>query len=157
MEITAEIKAILISLAVGALAIGALWLHRSGYDEGANAVKAADAKALAAQIAADNQRVEAASHANDTELAADRAYIAANPVGTVSLCLSPPSHPSAVPAPGSVSRSASAAPANVQPVPAGDNQVRPAAGPNIGDLLSLLAERADAVSAQLRDYQSVDK
>ncbi len=46
---------------------------------------------------------------------------------------------------------ASPAAGSVQPMPAGDSSV---AGPDIGGMLSALAQRADEISATLREFQS---
>jgi hypothetical protein len=155
MEITTEIKAILISVAATALAMGFLWYGHSRYNAGAAAVKAADAAAFAKQVATDTKAVEAASHAQDTELASLRAYVAAHPLPTVSVCSIAASAPAAAAKAPSSTGPARPGPAPVQPVPAGNPAVQPDRNSVVLGMLSSLAESADAVSAQLRAHQSL--
>jgi hypothetical protein len=149
-----EARLFIIGAVVAGIIGAGFYYHHKWYDEGAAAVKALDAKALAAQIAKDNLAINAAEHANDTEIAALQNYIASVPVPTVRLCINPNSG-SPVPSPSKPHPSA--APAVVQPVPPGNSAVRADVGPDISNLLSLLAERADELSAELREYQVVVK
>lgn len=154
LSILAGVKGYLYAAAAAALIIGALWLHQWSYDRGVNAVKTADAKTLAAQIAKDNAAILAAEHANDAEIASLQAYVDSHPIQPVQLCLNTGGS-GPVPSPGSPNTSP--APGPVQPVSPGNSGVRTGPGPDISSLLSLLAERADQLSAELRDYQSVVK
>ena len=81
-------------------------------------------------------------------------YVNANPVGVVRLCNNPPA--ASVPkgtAAKSGTASAAPSPGAVQPVPSGDSGVRPVPGPDIGQLLNVLADRADEISAKARESQ----
>lgn len=95
------------------------------------------------------KRVIETDHSQDQELAALRDYRAHHPEQPVRLC-QPASMPSAAP------RQPSTAAADVQPVPGSGAQLRPEAGPDIGELLGLLALRCDAVSAGLRRRQELE-
>ena len=152
LSLLSGIKGYLYAAAAAALIVGGLWAYHWAYDRGANAVKAADAKALAVQIAKDNAAIIAAEHVNDTEIASLQAYVDSHPVQPVQLCLNTPN---IGPVPSTGHSNPSPAPGPVQPVSPGNSGVRPGVGPDISSLLSLLAERADQLSAELRDYQSV--
>lgn len=95
------------------------------------------------------KRVIETDHSQDQELASLRDYRARHPEQPVRLC-QPAGVPSTAP------RSPSAATADVQPMPGPDHQLRPEAGPDIGELLGLLALRADEVSAGLRRRQTLE-
>lgn len=144
----------IIGAVVAGIVGGGFYLHHKWYAEGAAAVKAADAKVLAAQIAKDQLAINSAEHANDAELAKLQSYVTAVPVPPVRLCLNT-THSGAVPSASKPSASAPAA--AVLPVSAGDSAVRADVGPDISSLLSALALKADEVSAELREYQSTTK
>lgn len=147
---------------IGAAVIGVLfgsllwWNHRA-YQAGIAKVKAEDAIVLAAaQAKAEavtaqlKAKAEEAAHAHDQELADLRDYRSKHPV---SLWVRNGTGHS-----GGVSAGAGAdagnagscsSPGDLQPVSAGDHQ-----GRDIGPLLDILAGKADAVSAQLREWQA---
>lgn len=89
------------------------------------------------------KRVIETDHSHDKELSDLRAYRAAHPVHPVRLCL-PASVPAAAP------RQPGAAAADLQPVPGPDPGIRPEPGPDLSELLGLLALRADEVGASYR-------
>jgi len=95
------------------------------------------------------KRVIETDHSQDQELAALRDYRARHPEQPVRLC-QPASVSSAA------ARQPGAASADVQPVPRSDPGLRPEAGPDIGQLLGLLASRADELSATLRRRQTLE-
>ena len=95
------------------------------------------------------KRVIETDHSQDQELAALRDYRARHPEQPVRLCQSA-SVPSAAPRPSSTTI------ADVQRVPRPDTGLRPEPGPDIGELLGLLALRADEVSAGLRRRQALE-
>ena len=107
------------------------------------------------QKQADQQTAELKARATMAEQAYDkeRNLIANQPVPVVRLCNSANSGGN-VPKGGSVvagNASPGATPGGIQPMPAGDSS---GAGPDIGGLLSALAQSADEVSATLREFQS---
>jgi len=106
---------------------------------------------LQKQTAAETANLQAKATMAEQAYDKEHALIANQPPLSVRLCNSPHSGsvvPKAGPAkPGDAAPSAAAG--NVQPLPSGDSS-----GPDIGPLLSLLAQRADEVSATLREFQS---
>lgn len=134
-------------VALGAVGGYAAWsVHK--VDEGKADQRRTDAALYAKQTADYTARAAAAEKTREEELAALRAYRDAHPVGDVRLCLTPLT----VSRPGKADTGGTAA-GNVLPVPAPDSGVRPEQGPDVGQLLELLAGKADAVSAQLRADQ----
>lgn len=107
-------------------------------------------KETAAQTAVLQERATTAEQSYVQEQLAGAAYRDAHPVGPVRLCLNTNSGPIVPKATGQNPGDASAStPAgSVQQVPAGNN-----IGPDIGPLLSALAQRADQISATLREFQ----
>ena len=141
------------------VALGILLIHER--HEGAaheTAALAASTAKLSAQTAA--QTAELKARATMAEQAYDKEIATLHnrpPVDQpVRLCLNSGSRPVVPPASGKVAGNAgtSAAPGTIQQVPAGDSGVRPEQGPDLAELLDLLANRADTVSAELREYQS---
>jgi type II secretory pathway pseudopilin PulG len=114
----------------------------------ADAVAAKKTQELAAQAA---QAQEA--YANEHQSLVD--YVNLNPVGAVRLC-----EPSGAVSGSNSSRTkprtqgTAASPGDVQQVPPGDNSVRAIPGPDIGQLLSILANKADDVTAKARESES---
>lgn len=149
----------IVEAAAAAFLVGLLLLwHHKAYEQGIAAVKAADAKVLAAAVAANTKKeaelqakADAAHHEHDQELTDLRAYRASHPVH-VRVCLDPRSSGAGVPeapAPHAGNASAGSGSGNVLPVPAGNS-----AGRDLGPLLDALAAAADRLSATLREYQS---
>jgi hypothetical protein len=138
---------------VGVLTGGATYVHHRIYESGVKAEVAKVQKVAAAQTAAAEAKATTAEHAHDTEIANLNAYVAAHPEQPVRLCYDPAAE---LPPRSTVARAASpsAAAGNVQPVHGGDSGVRPTAGPDIGGLLNILANRADQISAALREFQA---
>lgn len=146
-----------------AAAIAALLIVFGAYTKhertvGASRILVADAAALVKATAtakAETDRLQKkadeAEHAHDKEIADLRLYRATHPVH-VGVCHATGNSQPSVPSPaGSDSghAGASSTTGDVQPVPAGDSGEQ-----DIGGLLDILAGKADAVSAQLREYQS---
>ena len=106
------------------------------------------------------QTAELQAKATMAEQAYDKEIASLNnqpPSQSVRLCLNSAPRGSVVSqASGQVTGNASAgsAAASVQRVPSGDSSNGPRTGPDIGNLLGLLASRADEVSATLREYQN---
>ena len=136
--------------------------HHKILAEGIAEQKTADDKATAVLVAASaKQTAELQAKATMAEQAYDKehqAILDQPSVGSVRLCVN--SHPS-----GSIVRQASgskpgdasagATASTVQSVSSGDSSSGTgAAGPDIGNLLGLLAQRADQVSAELREDQA---
>jgi hypothetical protein len=148
-----------------ALIAGGVWYHHKVLDEGiaeqvakdttaSNALKAETAK----QTADLEARAVTAEQAYDKERADNQNYIDSHPVQPVRLCLSTAPGRSVVPQAGAIkpgNASSGAGPQSVQSVPTGDSSGGGGtAGPDISNLLSLLAAKADTVSAELREFQS---
>jgi hypothetical protein len=95
------------------------------------------------------KRVIETDHSHDQELADLRAYRAQHPVQPVRLC-------QPAPVPIAAPRQPSAATGDVLKMPGPDSGVREEQGPDIGQLLGLLAQRADEVSAGLRRRQVLE-
>jgi hypothetical protein len=134
-------------------------VHNKLLAEGVAEQQAADAKAAATLTAELKAKATMAEQAYDKEKLDNAAYRSANPVEPVRLCLST-SHAGSVPKAGQVPGTASpgAAGQPVQPVSSGDtSNGLGGAGPDISNLLDLLAGRADQVSAELREYQTRDQ
>lgn len=138
------------------IAFGAYTKHERSV--GAARILSADAAALVRateKTAAESQRLkeiaDTAEHTHDQEIADLRLYRATHPVH-VGVCHAAgnnqPSVPSTAP-PNDGNASPSPSSGDVLPVPAGDSGEQ-----DIGGLLDVLAGKADAVSAQLREYQS---
>jgi hypothetical protein len=116
------------------------------------ALKASSDK-LQAQTAV--QTAELKAKATMAEQAYDKEVhsLDALPTPIVRLCINSGSHP-IVPAGGgakSGNASAGTSAAGIQQVPSGNSSV---AGPDIGGMLTAFADRADEVSATLREFQS---
>lgn len=140
----------------GAIVAALLFWHHAAIDKGIAEQKAADDKASAALVAQTQQETAALQTKADEAQESYEAEISAlrnqPPVGAVRLCVNPHGRGSGMPE-TSTSDAGNANPGTsagvVQPVPAGDSQ-----GPDIGNLLGILALRADEVSAELREYQN---
>lgn len=122
------------------------WRHHKGYELAQSEYE------LAAKIEAarHSQELKDAEHVHDGEIADLKAYRDSHPLPVVRLCPRP-----AVQAPASAGNSAGTTGGDVQPLPNGDSAVRADGNPDIADLLSLFALRADEVSASLREEQAV--
>lgn len=123
-----------------------------------------DNERIAAQAAADKKTVELQAqadkaHTDYEKTQADlKSYVDSHPVGDVRLCLSP----SAVSATGKTGAKpgtgqTSPASGDVLPVPSGDSGVRQDAGPDIGGMLSALADKADEVTNTLKEQKDDSK
>jgi hypothetical protein len=97
----------------------------------------------------DTQEVSGAKDVKAAETQNLTQYVAANPIAPVRVCRT------VVQTIAPASPAASAPAADVQPVPSGNTGLRPDVGPDLSGLLNLLALRADAVAADLREQQAV--
>lgn len=118
----------------------------------------ASAKKL--QVETDKQTAELKAKATMAEQAYAKEILALTnraPVQSVRLCLDTYTHPVVPHNVGTDARNAtiSATTANIQPVPSRDNSGgERTAGPDISDLLGLLALQGDISDAALREFQS---
>lgn len=152
-------------LAAGAWGGVAIWHHKAVV-EGITEQKQADDKASSILIAKAAQETAAlqvkatqAEHSHDQEIADLQAYRTAHPdADGVRLCIDthkgdPSVRQSSAANPGDAG--ASAATGNVQQVSAGNHSGgEGTAGPDIFPMLDLLANKADIVSAALREFQN---
>ena len=125
-----------------------------------NIGKAHEAAALAAssaklQAETDKKTADLQARANMAEQAYEKEHLLAvnQPVPVVRVCHNANSG-SVVSNAGPVkpgNEGAGPAAGSVQPMPSGDSSV---AGPDIGGMLSALAQRADEISATLREFQT---
>lgn len=143
------------------------WQHER-YEAGIAAQIAIDA-AERAQLIKDNDKKTAdlqakatmAEQTYDKEHQSTVDYGNDNPLQPIRLCLTTPKGGSHLPSsgsknPGNVSTSTPAT--NLQPMPSGNSSSGPrAAGPDVSELLDLLAGKADDVSGVLREYQNREK
>jgi hypothetical protein len=147
------------ALIVGLLIFG-VHLHHKILAEGIAKQQAADAQAsavLVKQTAAQTAELQAkatmAEQAYDKEIGT----VINLPAPSVRLCVYPHPGGSVVPQAGAAvggNAGAGTAAGNLQPLPAGSDSGGATAGPDIGNLLSILSLRADEVSATLREFQS---
>lgn len=133
----------LIELALAGLLVLGIWLSGVFHE------KARIETRIVKQQVQVEKRVIETDHSHDQELSYLRAYRASHPVQPVRLC-QPIRVPIAAP------RQPSAATGDLQPVSAGDSQLRPEPGPDISGMLELLSDRADEVSAGLRRRQELE-
>ena len=84
-------------------------------------------------------------------------YVSANPVGVVRLCNpSASSKPMPQTSDGKPrTNSTTPSPGTVLPMPQTDNQLRTDPSPDIGNLLELLAERADEVTSKAKELKEI--
>ena len=147
--------------AITLLIIFGLHYHHKVLAEGIAEQKAADDKASAALIQQTaKQTAELQAKATMAEQAYDKehqAILDQPSLPTVRLCGN--THPgssgmrqTSAPNPGVAA--AGTPSGDLQPMPAGSDSVGPEQNPDISDLLSLLAQRADDISAQLREIQA---
>jgi len=141
-----------IELIALALVGGAIWFwHHETFEAGVrqevNRIELQNAKTTATLQA--KATTAETLHADESKDLGE--FRAAHPVEPVRLCLAAPSlqTPSAV----KISVSTPAIGGSIQPVPAGDSEVRADPGPDISGLLEALAARADQVTAQARELQ----
>ncbi len=151
----------LIALIVG----GGLYWHHAIIEKGIADQVAADNRATAllkaetAKETADlKARADMAERAYEKEAGDNANYRSQHPVGPVRLC-SDSAHGSGPVLPeGGTANTGNAptgpSPGPVQPLPSGNSGFRAGAGPDIANLLDLLAARADETSATLREYQA---
>jgi hypothetical protein len=151
---------------IAAILAGGVWYHHKLITEGVADQLAADTvasdklQAEAAKQTADLQaRATAAEQAYDKEQNDDAAYRSAHPIQPVRLCLgAPQTGGRSVPQAGAAvagNASPGTAAANVPNLPgANSGSGGGTSGPDIAGLLSLLAQRADNVSAVLREFQT---
>jgi hypothetical protein len=151
---------------IAVLIAGGIVYHHKLITEGVAEQKASDDAASATivantvkQTAELQTKATMAEQAYDQEQSENAAYRSAHPIQPVRLCLST-SHPGSgvMPQTGAAKprdANPSAPSANVSSVPsANSSRGGRASGPDISNLLGLLAQRADAVSAVLREYQT---
>lgn len=158
------LKDALWAAAVLALAVLAMYEHHHILQEGVAEQKARDAAQLEAEKKQQQDRynhdlavANGAAHAYDEELSQLRTYRDAHP-DSVRLCVDSSSSGNSLPAAAGRSDDAvgsSASAGRVRDLPAGDNQLREDRSPDIGPMLDALAARADQVSAQLRQLQTI--
>jgi hypothetical protein len=145
-----------------AILIGGTWYHHKLITEGVEKQKAADAierknlEADTAKLTAQLQaRATTAEQAYDKEHNANLEFKPTNPVR---LCIATNGSGKILPKTGGTNpgnESTGAATANVPEVPSGNTSGGSGtAGPDISGMLSILATRADDVSAVLREFQS---
>ena len=150
---------------IAAILAGGFWYHHKLIDEGIAEQQVTDARAsatIAAKTAKETADLQAramtAEQAYDKEHAESQNYRDSHPLAPVRLCLSTPTRGSVVPQAGAANpgnAGAGTAPANIPNVSSGDNSGRPGTpGPDIESLLSALAQSADQVSAELREFQT---
>jgi hypothetical protein len=154
-----------LELIVVAAVAGGIWYWQHHLvQEGINTQRAADAiatrqlEAATAQKTADLQaQATAAKEAYEKEHFDNLNYRDSHPLQPVRLCIATSHSGSVMPQTGvahSGNASSGTAAANVPAVPDGNSGGGAgAAGPDISELLGLLAAKADNVSAVLREYQ----
>lgn len=158
------IKDWLYGAAIAALlgAFGAYTLHERHVEHAKDmAVAAADLAKAEKKAAIDTKalqdKADKAQANYESEHSQLLAYLSANPVGPVRLCI-PSTKAGSVPGTaGKDGRSNGTAPpaANILPVPAGDSGVlENASGRDIGPLLDALAAAADEVTAKAKEMQA---
>jgi hypothetical protein len=141
------------ALIVGLLIFG-IHLHHKILAEGIAEQKAADDKQTAALVASTaKQTVELQAKATMAEQAYDKeiSAIINVPAPSVRLCVYPHPGGSVVSQAGAAvggNAGAGTAAGNLQPLPSGSDSGGATAGPDIGNLLSILSLRADEVPAQ---------
>jgi hypothetical protein len=155
-----------LELIVIAAVAGGIWYwqhHLIG--EGVTKQRTADAIATQKlQEDTDKQTAELQARATTAEQAYDReradhqTYIDSHPPQPVRLCIATPVGSALVSQASTAhsgNESTGAAPANLHDLPSGNSSGgASAAGPDISGLLGLLADRADQISAQLREFQT---
>jgi hypothetical protein len=156
------------AIVIAVVASGIMYWHHKVLDEGIAKQVAADnaasqivIKNAAAQTAAAQTKADTAEQAHAKETADLQAQLDAlhnTPPAPIRLCLAHGSGGS-VPqtgTPDAKHASAGSPSRPIQQMPTGDSGGgEGTAGPDIADLLSLFALQADAVSAELREYQSL--
>ena len=148
--------------AIALLIIFGLHYHHKVLAEGIAAQKAADDKASAALIQQTaKQTAELQAKATMAEQAYDKehqAILDQPSLPAVRLCGNPHPRSTIVSATGATQQGNAVPGASsgaVQQVPSGNSSGGAGdAGPDIGNLLSLLAQRADETSAELREFQA---
>jgi hypothetical protein len=140
-------------MAVAGAALLTVWVHHHLVDEGKDAeiVALKTAATVASAQNAAKTTVAENNRANEDTLTTQ--FVDSHPIAPVSLCNETGASP--VPSAKTVSGQSSASPGAVQQVSAGSDRVQPVQHPDISSLLSVLAERADAVSSELRARQAV--
>lgn len=148
----------------GIMALGYAYWHHHIYTAGIAAQQHADAVASAkaigearAQTIAAQNAANAAEEAYRDEITRVQADSAQHPIGPVRLCIDAHIGRAGVPeaGPAITGNAAAGAPAGSVPgVPAGDPGVRPGAGNDISGLLGAWAQKADSLSATIREFQS---
>lgn len=151
--------------AIAAILAGGFYYHHKLIEEGVTKQRVEDDKAsatLIAQTATQTAELQAraatAEQAYDKEHNDNQNYTDAHPTQPVRLCLSGNKSGAIVPKAGAANpgnAGAGAPSANLPSVSGGDSGGGAGgAGPDISALLGLLANRADNVSATLREFQS---
>jgi hypothetical protein len=147
--------------AIVLLIVLGLHYHHKVLAEGIAEQKAADAKAtLVLTQETAKQTAELQTRATMAEQAYDKEHqsILSQPsLPPVRLCGNAHNSGSLLPKAGAVvqgNAGTGAAPGDLQPVPSGDSSVGDGQNPDLAGLLGILAQRADEVSAELREYQA---
>lgn len=133
----------LIELALAGLLVLGIWLSGVFHE------KARIETRIVKQQVQVEKRVIETDHSHDQELSDLRAYRTSHPVQPMRLC-QPIRVPIAPP------RQPGAASGDIQQVSGSTDQLQPEQHPDIGQLLGLLALRADEVSAGLRRRQELE-
>jgi hypothetical protein len=150
---------------IAAIFAGGIYIHHKLITEGIAEQRAADDKASATlvadtakQTAALQVKASMAEQAFNKEHDDNQTFRDSHPLQPVRLCRASNVGNALLPSTGAThsgNESAGAAAANVSNMPAGNSSGGTSAtGPDISNLLGLLAVRADNVSAELREYQS---
>jgi hypothetical protein len=148
---------------IAAIFAGGIYIHHKLITEGIAEQRAADDKAsatlvadIAKQTAALQVKASMAEQAFNKEHDDNQTFRDSHPLQPVRLCRA--SNVGSAPSTGAThsgNESTSATAADVSNVPPGNSSGGTSAtGPDISKLLGLLADRADNVSAELREYQS---
>lgn len=153
-------------IAVGVVVSGvggfAAYEHHKILEEGVAKQHAADVVQAAKDTKILTVKAQTAETQHAKDLAALQAYTAANSVGAVSLCVSPLDGVQSDAASGSQTSGAVGAGTltpgeQLQRLSAADSGVRQGPGPDIGPMLSALADAADKVNLQAIELQGIVK
>jgi hypothetical protein len=155
-----------LELIVIALVAGGIWYWQHSLVEKGIAEQVALDTIASDKLKAETTRLTAelqikattAEQAYDKERADNQSYRDSHPIQPIRLCISTAigrALVSAASAPHPGNESTSTAAQNIHDLPSGNSSSGAgAAGPDIGPLLDLLANKADQISSELREFQS---